>query len=413
MDHPSATSDPRDTSRDTARRPRIALVIHALSGGGAERLMSQLANRWSRANYDVHLITLAGIDSTSPSDSHFTREYATESAVQRHGLGLMQPSRGPLDGIRANWIRVHRLRELLEQLSPDAILSFCDRMNITTATAAMPLDKPLWIAEHSDPARQRLGWFWERWRTWAYRRLARAANSGCVVLTESIAQTLHGRFPRLNLAIIPPAIDLYQCTNAMTQSSVASVKNTPVETASSGRNGEKVLLSIGRHSPEKNIDALLHAWKKVQQQFPDWKLVLAGDGPEHAELLSLAQRLQIGASVQFVGWVSDPWSLYRSCSLLAMASHYEGVPVAMLEAMAAGVPCVSTPCCSTVQEFSQAGGVQLATTDNASDIAEALSVAMADSSLRHGLAVRGRELVQQFSWESIGRRWDELLNKLV
>ena len=377
----------------------IALVIHALYGGGAERLMSQLANRWSAAGHRVQLVTLARTE---------TDQYATSASVERHGLDLMQPSRGLVDGVRANWQRVRALRKLLTELAPDAILSFCDRMNITTITAALPLGKPMWIAEHSDPSRQHLGLVWETWRQWSYRQLARRPSSGCVVLTDSIAETMHARFHRLKCAVIPPAIHLNDCTNTIAQGAPA----LPTQSTAGSASGYR-LLSMGRHSIEKNISGLLKAWEELAPQFPQWRLVVAGDGPQHAELLEQARKMQHGERVDFLGWVSDPWSLYRQSSLLAMASHYEGVPVAMLEAMAAGVPCVTTPCCSSVLEFASAGAVELAQSSEPSDIARTLSVAMKDAVRRREMGERGRALAQGYSWDVIGPRWDELLSKLA
>ncbi len=355
--------------------------------------MSQLANRWSGMHNRVHLITLSDIS---------TDQYPVQPEVVRHGLNLMGNSRGLLAGLQANWQRVRSLRRLLADLSPDLILSFCDRMNITTISAATPLHKPLWIAEHSDPSRQHLGLMWETWRQLTYRRLKREAQSGCVVLTKAIATTLQNRFPGLKTLVIPPAIQLNQCTNTSIQEPLS------VQPPS----GSLQLLAMGRHSPEKNLVGLLNAWAKLRDKFPQWRLVLAGDGPQHAELKQLAQHLQIGGSVHFAGWVSDPWSLYRQSNLLAMTSHYEGVPVAMLEAMACGLPCVSTPSASTVVELAQSGALGLAASTGPEDIAAALSLAMADESLRARLAERGKLAVQPYSWSEIGPKWDELLMKV-
>ncbi len=323
---------------ETLTRPkRIALVIHALYGGGAERLMSQLADRWSAAGHDVHLITLADVS---------TDRYTTAATVKRHGLDMMENSRGLFSALKANWRRVRSLHKLIDELAPDFILSFCDRTNITTVTAALALKRPLWIAEHSDPSRQLLGLVWETWRQWAYRRLARATQTGCVVLTSHIAQTMHNRFPGLNIKVIPPAITMYDCITTITQKTDQDL-SAPSDTSSRPLS----VLAMGRHSPEKNFDGLLRAWSQVEKSFPGWRLVLAGDGPEHESLKKLAQQLQIGGSVHFAGWVSDPWSLYRQSNLLAMTSHYEGVPVAMLEAMATGLACISTPCSSSVESL--------------------------------------------------------------
>ncbi|MGN6547621.1 MAG: glycosyltransferase, partial [Aureliella sp.] len=208
---------------------RLALVIHALYGGGAERLMSQLASRWAEAGHSVDLITLAKVE---------TDRYELDRRVVRHGLDLMQESRGPARGLLANLERVRRLRRELVAVKPDFILSFCDRMNIVTAAAAQRLGVPLWLAEHSDPRKQQLGPLWEAWRTRAYPRA-----SGCVVLTEPIAAWMRKRFPKLPIEVIPPAI---------------TPPESLAETLPAGhdQSGEKRLLAIGRHSPEKNMQAV-------------------------------------------------------------------------------------------------------------------------------------------------------------
>ena len=112
-------------------RKRIALVIHALHGGGAERLMSQLAARWSH-NHDVHLITWSKIE---------TDKYTVPKYVTRHGLDLMRPSSNAIQGIFANFKRVRELRRCLSKISPDFVLSFSDQTNIVTLQATSKLSR--------------------------------------------------------------------------------------------------------------------------------------------------------------------------------------------------------------------------------------------------------------------------------
>ena len=109
-------------------RMRIAMTIHALFGGGAERLMSQLGTWWSAAGHEVHLITWSETD---------TDVYPIPPSVHRLGLGLMHASRGQWSGLWANFHRVHTLRAALKAIQPDFILSFCDQMNIVTLQAAV------------------------------------------------------------------------------------------------------------------------------------------------------------------------------------------------------------------------------------------------------------------------------------
>ncbi len=87
--------------------------------------------------------------------------------------------------------------------------------------------------------------------------------------------------------------------------------------------------------------------------------------------------------------------------------------MALLEAMGAGLACVSTPCSSSVVEFAEAGRVELAESTDPRDIAQSLSVVMSDASRRSELVSRGREVARKFDWETIGLRWDELLTEVA
>lgn len=376
-------------SVNSAGSRQVALVIHALYGGGAERLMSQLATRWAEEGHRVHLLTLSHID---------TDRYEVAPQVVRHGLDLMRPSRGPFDGWQANVRRVKRLRGELAALQPDFILSFCDRMNIVAAAAATPLKAPLWVAEHSDPARQRLGWIWEAWRGLTYRALSRRTQSGCIALTDTIAQHLKRRFPVLTLRVIPPAITL------------------PAHFARPVRSDEerpKRLLTLGRHSPEKNLVSLVHAWKSLQRELPDWKWIMAGDGPQHATLRQLRDKLGLQSSIDLPGWTDDPWPLYAEADLLALPSHYEGFPVGLLEAMHAGVPCVSAPASDSVRTLAKVGALYLSRSTDVEDLAHALRAMMTDGRLRSTIAARALQESQAYTWHCVGLRWNQLLREMT
>lgn len=366
---------------------RMALIIHALHGGGAERLMSQLANRWAEAGHDVHLITLAAVD---------TDVYPLDARIERHGLNLMRTSRNRAVGMLANVQRVRQLGRLLGKLKPGFALSFCDRMNIVTATAAPRTTGPLWLSEHSDPRKQQLGRVWEAWRDRVYRRA-----TGLVVLNDSIKQAMQQRFPGLPIAVIPPAIT--------PPAHLQNAQGSPLPQATTVGERRQRLLTLGRHSHEKNLLGLLAAWRALADQYDRWTLVLAGDGPQHAELVRASRELGLSDRVEFTGWVDDPWSLMASCDALVLSSFYEGFPVTLLEAMSVGLPCVSTPASESVLALVSAGAVELARSPEANDLTEGLRRVLGSTERRHQLAQAGRAVAAQYSWSAIGPLWDQLL----
>lgn len=104
-----------------------------------------------------------------------------------------------------------------------------------------------------------------------------------------------------------------------------------------------VLLAVGRLTEQKNYPLMLEALELVRRE-RDARLVVLGEGEERAALGSLAERLGIAASVDFRGFVDNPFPYMRRAQLLVLSSDYEGLPSVIIEALTLGLPCVSTDC---------------------------------------------------------------------
>jgi GalNAc-alpha-(1->4)-GalNAc-alpha-(1->3)-diNAcBac-PP-undecaprenol alpha-1,4-N-acetyl-D-galactosaminyltransferase len=363
------------------QQPRIALAIHALNGGGAERLMSQLAERWC-VNNEVHLITWSSVHSDA---------YQVPKDVMRHGLDLQMPSRGLGSGIVANLRRVRVLRATLKKIQPRMLLSFSDQMNIVALEAARRLPFPTWIAEHSDPARQRLGRLWEGWRSRSYPRAA-----GCVALTPSIARTLEDWIPASRLRVIPPAID------PPAIASPASIED--------GRSAEKAarVLFVGRLSPEKGIDLLLRAWQQIAADLPGWELHIAGDGNERLHLEQMAMNTR---GVCFLGWLETPWSAFQTADLFVLPSRYEGFPIALLEAMSQGKACIVSRCTSAIDILNASGeALRVVPVESAEHLAKAIHDLARAPETRRLLGEHARRVSEEYRWQQVGQLWDQLLD---
>lgn len=106
--------------------------------------------------------------------------------------------------------------------------------------------------------------------------------------------------------------------------------------------GAPVLATVGRLTAIKNYSLLLEAAQRVAARFPNLVVLLAGDGELRADLEAQAARLGISANLRFLGWRRDLPTIYAATDVFALTSRNEGTPVALIEAMAAGVPGVST-----------------------------------------------------------------------
>lgn len=106
--------------------------------------------------------------------------------------------------------------------------------------------------------------------------------------------------------------------------------------------GDVVVGYAGRMVPVKDLTTLVRAFERAWRTVPAARLVLAGDGPQRAELATLAASLGISSRVHFLGWVQELPRFYATIDVFALSSVNEGTPVAAIEAMAAARPVVST-----------------------------------------------------------------------
>ncbi|GIW97216.1 MAG: glycosyl transferase [Pirellulaceae bacterium] len=337
--------------------------------------MSQLAARWCR-HHEVHLLTWALPE---------TDRYSVPSQVIRHGFDLLRHSRHWWQGVWANWQRVHALRGKMFELQPDLVLSFTDQVNIVTLQAARGGLCPVWIAEHSDPRHQRLRGGWELWRRRMYPRAA-----GCVVLTDSIAQHMAQWVPTDRIRVIP-----------------AAVADVPAGVRCGVEEHRQQIVFVGRLSEEKGVDRLVEAWKRIANRLTDWKLTIVGDGRLRGALERQAEGVP---RVEFRGWLDDPTTVYRQGGIFVLPSRYEGFPVALLEAMSYGLPCVVTRCTDAV-DLLEGGGTALEVIEpDAGALADRLLVLVRDTERRAILADRGAAIAARYQWRHIGPMWDQLLD---
>src|SRR5689334_18368128 len=123
---------------------RLTLVISSLASGGAERVMSIMANYWAERGLSVTLLTF--------DDGHERPFFELDPKITHVPLDLLGASENPLRGAVNNLKRVFVLRKAIRGSKPDAVISFMDKMNVLTILAAAGLPLPVIISERTDPA---------------------------------------------------------------------------------------------------------------------------------------------------------------------------------------------------------------------------------------------------------------------
>lgn len=153
----------------------------------------------------------------------------------------------------------------------------------------------------------------------------------------------------------------------------------------------------------KGIDGILRAVAILREEFPDVRLIIAGDGPEEHSLRSLAQALDLDRHISFLGRVSraQTWHIRKSSEVYVLNSTYEGLPHTALTSFAAEIPMVATDIPGTNEAvYNDISGL-LVPAGNDAMLAEAIARLFRDESLRARLVEGGRKiLAEKFSWEA-------------
>ena len=291
--------------------------------------------------------------------------------------------------------RLQQLRRLMEIERPQRVLALLGRTNIRCCLAAWDLPLHLVVSERNDPARQRLDRFWSWLRKLSYQR-ADVVTANAEGVLESLRRM--GSWKRLELLPNP-------------------LPSVVLELSAAGRGGAHIsrdlqLLAIARLVPQKGLDVLIDAFAALSfETRSNWRLLIAGEGPERQALESLAQRLDVANQVDFLGFHSDPASLMRKGSVFVLPSRYEGMPNALLEAMGFALPVVITDVSPGPLEVVTDGVEGLVVPgDDVEALTRAISRLINDPALRFRLGEAGRQRLQALDWPQVEGHWRSVLN---
>lgn len=130
------------------------------------------------------------------------------------------------------------------------------------------------------------------------------------------------------------------CTNVTVIPNPCSLDGQKVSIKSAK---SKTILAVGRLHEQKGFDLLLQAWKPIEKTYSDWSLRIVGEGPKRAELEAQIESQSL-KRVVLAGATNNVLDEYEAASIFVLSSRYEGLPLALIEAMWSGLPCIAFDC---------------------------------------------------------------------
>ncbi len=364
-------------------RKRLGVVIAFSGDGGVERMVTNLCAQFAE---HVHVDLLA----IKADGGHVSRIPPSVNLIKLRS--------------RHSWSSVPEIADYLRASRPDALLVAKDRAGRAAlrATARAGLATPVYIrlGTNLSAALQRKDAF-SRWLRVAPMRRLYPRAAGVIAVSEGVRQDT------LKVTGLPPE-RVHVIRNPVITPTLASQAAEPVPHDWLREKSLPVLIGMGRLTRQKDFPTLILAFAQIQSRHPS-RLILLGEGKDLAALQALAAEHGVAERVLFAGFQKNPYAWLARADLFVLSSAWEGSPNALTEALALGIPSVSTDCPSGPQELLDGGryGPLVAVGD-----ANGLAVAMAQALEQPLSADELQQAVAEYRAEISARRYLQLMGLL-
>lgn len=365
---------------------RIVHMVMALQGGGLERIVIELVRAAEQKGDQAHIVCVNPVVQTT--DKLSADKY---TMVQCQGtLSMFRPA---------------ALSRVLEGLQPDIVhLHSGVWFRGAYASRATGIDAIV-MTEHGRPPP-------DPWKQRFVDRIGVLMAKEVVAVSAPLAEYLQTRLriPSRKVSVIPNGIRIPPLSELVPMGIAREQLGIAPDAF--------VIGSVGRLQPFKGYDDLVRAFadlsRRVSCQGTRFVLLLVGEGPERERLEQLASKLNVREMVRFLGWRADVDVVLRAMDIFAQPSLSEGTSIALLEAMAAGIPVVATAVGGTPDAIGSPMAGSLVPPADHDAMVQALEALLSDTERRLGLGRLGRMRVEKHhSLEAMANAYHKLYTRLA
>lgn len=347
-------------------------IVDQLGNGGSERVVSILANKMQELNYQVSILMLHG----TAVDYDINKEI---KLISRENSGQK---------IFKHFEVIDFIIEEVKKINPDTIISFDAFNNIYSIIANFVLKKHLIISERNDPYQYPGNKLIRMVRDVLYR-----FADGLVFQTYDAKRYFNKKIQEKGTIILNPInIDLPNWQKD---------------------NTEKFIISVNRLSEQKNIPMLIDAFEKIKDEFIDINLKIYGKGPLQEYIANYITKKDLSDRVHLMGYSNDIYFEMSKAQLFVISSNYEGISNSMLEALAIGVPVISTnsPIGGAKMMIQDGYNGYLVETNDVFTLSLRMKNILSDEYLSNNFSNKSIKIREKLDPDLIARKWINFLKE--
>lgn len=361
-------------------KKHIAMFISSLNKGGSERVMVNLAEYFYKEGSRVTIVTQYKQEN----------EYSISEGIERV-LSDITDEELKKSRIRNFYRRFTKLRGIWKEKDPDVILSFIGKNNIMAILTSRFLKIPTVISVRGEPREE------------YYSSILRLATKTIFRLADGIVlQTSQ-------------CLDFFPGTIRKKAIILKNSLNPAFLKAPYKGERDKQIVAVGRVDANKNHEMAIRAFAEIAPRYPEYELVIYGEGELRPQLIQLAGSLGLGERIHLPGAVTDVPNVIYKASIFVLCSYTEGMPNTLLEAMSLGLPVISTDCPSGGPRdliIHDENGI-LVPPNNWKKMAENLQKILNDTEYAEKMSENASKVQEKYNPNVVNQEWKDYLDKIM
>lgn len=357
------------------RNKKLVFVINTLKEGGAAKMVKHVASIVCKECTNVSIISIFDTEVDPLVDGNIKQVLL---GMKVKGLLLW----------RINTIL--SIRKVLKAAAPDVVCSFVSDVCFYSKVASVGLNIKVASAERGDPFSN--GCIWGNAVKWTY------SNSDYCFFQLERARDFYGETISAKSFVIP---------NAFPRSEIRE----PYD-------GErrKTIVSVGRlYEYQKQFGVLIRAFKQVYEKHPEYRLIIYGEGQDRKQLQGLIDSLGLQDVASLPGAIENPIDVIRKDGVFVLSSNFEGIPNSLIEALASGIPTVSTDCSPGGAAFLTHNGENglLIPIGDEKAMAKAICQVIENPEFASQLSQKGIQIIDELDEDLIAKRWIDAFETIL